>query len=88
MDSVIEVIENTSAIDNTAGEEITSGIEKWAPWFAVLWLLYAMNSILAWYSFGVVFRVLAATGVVFATYQMEDRVVTRKRGWIVFMTFL
>ena len=88
MDSEIEVIENSSTIDNTEEKAITSGIEKWAPWFAVLWLLYAMNSILAWYSFGVVFRVVAATGVVFATYQMEDRVVTRKRGWIAFLTFL
>ena len=47
-----------------------------------------MNSILTWYSFGVVFRVVAATGVVFATYQMEDRIVTRKRGWIAFLTCL
>ena len=88
MDSEIEITENTSPIENTAGKETTSGIVKWAPWFAVLWLLYAMNSILAWYSFGVVFRVVAATGVVLATYQMEDRIVTRKRGWIAFLTFL
>ena len=88
MDSEIEVIENTSAIDNIAGKEITSGIEKWAPWFAVLWLLYAMNSILAWYSFGVVFRLLAVIGVVYATYRMEERKITRQRGWIAFLTFL
>ena len=82
MESEIEMSYNTTVIEHS------SGMMKWAPWFAVLWLLYAMNSILAWYSFGVVFRVVAATGVVFATYQMEDRVVTRKRGWIAFLTFL
>jgi hypothetical protein len=82
MESEIEVAENTSVSENT------TGIEKFAPWFAVLWLLYAMNSILAWYSFGVVFRVVAATGVVFATYQMEEHKVTKVRGWIAFLTFL
>jgi hypothetical protein len=82
MESEIEVTENNSISENTAG------IVRWAPWFAVLWLLYAMNSILAWYSFGVVFRVIAATGVVLATYQMEDRKITRQRGWIAFLTFL
>ena len=82
MESEIEVTENNSISENTAG------IVRWAPWFAVLWLLYAMNSILAWYSFGVIFRVVAATGVVFATYQMEDRKITRQRGWIAFLTFL
>ena len=81
-ESEIEIAENTSEVENTKKKK------KWAPWFAVLWILYAMNSILAWYSFGVVFRVVAATGVVFATYQMEDRVVTRKRGWIAFLTCL
>lgn len=82
MESEIEVTENNSISENTAG------IVRWAPWFAVLWLLYAMNSILAWYSFGVIFRVVAATGVVLATYQMEDRKITRQRGWIAFLTFL
>lgn len=82
MESEIEVTENNSISGNTAG------ILRWAPWFAVLWLLYAMNSILAWYSFGVIFRVVAATGVVLVTYQMEDRKITRQRGWIAFLTFL
>ena len=82
MESEIEVTENNTISGNTAG------IVRWAPWFAVLWLLYAMNSILAWYSFGVIFRVVAATGVVLATYQMEDRKITRQRGWIAFLTFL
>lgn len=82
MESEIEVTDNNSISGNTAG------IVRWAPWFAVLWLLYAMNSILAWYSFGVIFRVVAATGVVLATYQMEDRKITRQRGWIAFLTFL
>jgi hypothetical protein len=82
MESEIEISNNTTVIEHS------SGMMKWAPWFAVLWLLYAMNSILAWYSFGVVFRVVAATGVVFATFRMKDRVVTRKRGWIAFLTFL
>ena len=74
MDSEIEV------------KEYASGIEKWAPWFAVLWLLYVMNSVFAWYSFSVILRVIAATGVVFASYKMEDYVVTRQRGWIAFLT--
>lgn len=82
MESEIEITEKNSILGNTAG------IVRWAPWFAVLWLLYAMNSILAWYSFGVIFRVVAATGVVLATYQMEDRKITRQRGWIAFLTFL
>ena len=88
MDSEIEVSENTLAIENTAGKETTSGIVKWAPWFAVLWLLFAINSVLAWYSFGVFIRVIAAVGVVFASYQMKDHVITKKRGWIAFVTFI
>lgn len=82
MESEIEIVENISV------SEKTSGIEKWAPWFAVLWLLYAMNTVFAWYSFGVIFRVIAATGVVVASVRMEEHVVTRKRGWIVFFAFL
>ena len=82
MESEIEITENTSISENT------SGIEKWAPWFAVLWLLYVMNSVFAWYSFSVILRVIAATGVMLASYQMEEHVVTRKRGWIAFLTFL
>ena len=82
MESQVEIIENTSV------SEDASGIVKWAPCFAVIWLLYVMNSVLAWYSFGVVFRVIAATGVVFASYLMKDHVVTRKRGSIAFLTFI
>lgn len=82
MESEIEIAENISV------SEKTSGIEKWAPYFAVLWLLYAMNSVLAWYSFGVIFRVIAFLGVVIASVRMEEHVVTRKRGWIVFFAFL
>ena len=82
MDSEIELTDKTSEI------EFTSGIMKWAPWFAVLWLLYVMNSVFAWYSFGVIFRVIAATGVVIASVRMEEHIVTRQRGWIAFFTFL
>ena len=82
MESEIEIIENTSPTEKT------SVIEKWAPWFVVLWLLYVMNTVFAWYSFGVIFRVIAATGVVIASIRMEDRVITRKRGWIAFFVFL
>ena len=82
MESEIEITDNSSALEHT------SGIEKWAPWFAVLWLLYVMNSVFAWYSFSVILRVIAATGVIFASYQMEDHVITRKRGWIAFLTCL
>lgn len=76
MDSEIEV------------KEYTSRIEKWAPWFAVLWLLYVMNSVFAWYSFGVIIRVIAVAGVVITSVRMEDHVVNRQRGWIAFLACL
>lgn len=69
-------------------KEYTPGIEKWAPWFAVLWILCAMNSIFAWFSFSIILRAIAATGVVLASMSMENRVVTRKRVWIAFLTFV
>lgn len=75
MDSEIEV------------KEYALRTEKWAPWFAVLWLLYVMNSVFAWYSFSVILRVVAVTGVVFASCQ-EEHVVTRQRGWIAFLACL
>lgn len=76
MDSEIEV------------KEYSSGIEKWAPWFAVLWILCAMNSIFAWFSFSIILRAIAATGVVLASMSMDDRVVTRQRVRIAFLTFV
>lgn len=82
MASEVEFTDNFSTIAKN------TGIEKWAPWFAVLWLLYAMNSVFAWYSFGVILRVIGATGVVVASLRMKEHVVTRKRRWIAFMTCL
>jgi hypothetical protein len=76
MESEIEIVENTYPTEKT------SVIEKWAPWFVVLWLLYVMNTVFAWYSFGVIFRVIAATGIVIASIRMKNRVITRKRGQI------
>lgn len=78
MESEIEAINTTSVSKHS------SGIERWAPYFAVLWLLYAMNSVFAWYSFGVILRVIAATGVVVASVRMKEHIVTRERRWIAF----
>lgn len=63
-------------------------IERWAPWFAVFWLLYVMNSIFAWFSFSVVLRVVAVTGVVASSFLMERHEVTKERRWIALLTFL
>lgn len=66
----------------------SSIIIRWAPYFAVLWLLYVMNSIFAWFSFSVILRVIAVTGVVAASFMMERHEVTKERRWIVILTFL
>ena len=82
MELQIEISEKTSV------SEDASGIVRWAPWFAVIWLLYVMNSVLAWYSFGVILRVIAVTGVVLASVRMKEHIITRQRGWIAFLAFL
>ena len=66
----------------------TPVLEKWAPWFAVLWLLYVMNSVFAWFSFSVVLRVIAVTGVVATSFLMKEHETTRERRWIAIVTFL
>lgn len=88
MDSEIEITENTSPIENTAGKETASGIEKWAPWFAVLWLLCVMNSVFEWFSFSVLFRVIASAGIVITSVLSKKHIVTRQRLGIAFLTFL
>ena len=71
-----------------AVEKDSSVIVRWAPYFAVLWLLYVMNSIFAWFSFSIIFRVIAVTGVVAASFLMENHEVTKERRWIVILSFL
>ena len=71
-----------------AVEKDSSVIVRWAPYFAVLWLLYVMNSIFAWFSFSVILRVIAVTGVVAASFLMENHEVSKERRWIVILTFL
>ena len=68
--------------------EDSTSIVRWAPWFAVFWVLYVMNSIFAWFSFSVVLRVIAVTGVVASSFLMERHEVTRGRRWIALLTFL
>ncbi len=63
-------------------------IDRWAPWFAVFWLLYVMNSIFAWFSFSVILRVFAVTGVIASSLLMERHEVTRERRWIALLAFL
>ena len=66
-----------------------SNIESWAPFFFVLWLIYAMNSILQWYSFGVIFRVIAFVGIVFTSFSARPKIiVTREKSMLVFFVFL
>ena len=39
-------------------------LDRYTPLFFVMWLLYTMNSILQWYSFGVIFRGIGFLGIV------------------------
>lgn len=71
-----------------AEKNVSSIIVRWAPYFAVLWLLYVMNSVFAWFSFSVILRVVAVTGVVAASFLMEEHETTKERRWIVILTFL
>ena len=64
-----------------------SNIEKWAPFFFVLWLLDAMNSILKWYSFGVIFRVIAFVGIVFISYKLKKHEISSSKRFLALAVF-
>lgn len=63
-------------------------IDRWAPWFAVFWLLYSMNSIFAWFSFSVILRIVAVTGVIASSILMDQHDVSKERRWIALLAFL
>lgn len=82
MESEIEITGNSSVIKRTVG------IKKWAPYFAVLWLLYGMNSIVAWFSFSPVIRIVATMVIIAASFLMRQHEVTKERRWIAILAFL
>ena len=75
-------------MSNISVKKNASIIEKLAPLFAVFWLLYAMNSLLAWFSFGVLFRVIGFLGVFLSTFAIKEREVTKGRIWMAFFVFI
>jgi len=63
-------------------------ILKYAPFCAVLWLLYAMNTIFAWIPFGVVLRIVGVFGVLAASYLMKSHQTSKSRRAMAFYVFL
>lgn len=50
-----------------------------APYFAVMWLMFVMNTIIAWYSFSLLFLLVGAFGVFFCSARMKRRMITKGR---------
>lgn len=63
-------------------------ILKYAPFCAVLWLLYAMNTIFAWIPFSVVLRIVGVFGVLAASYLMKSHQTSKSRRAMAFYVFL
>ena len=63
-------------------------ILKYAPFCAVLWLLYVMNTIFAWIPFSVVLRILGVFGVLAASYLMKSHQTSKSRRAMAFYVFL
>lgn len=63
-------------------------IDKMAPVCAVLWLLYVMNTIFAWFSFGVVLRVLGVFGILVYSFRSKSHEVSKGRRIMAIFVFL
>lgn len=63
-------------------------LAKIAPVCALFWLFYAMNTIVKWYSFGVVFRVLAFMGIILASLSLIPKEISRPKILLSFFVFL
>lgn len=63
-------------------------LDKMAPVCAILWLLYVMNTIFAWFSFGVVLRVLGVSGILVYSFWSKSHEVSKGRRIMALFVFL
>ena len=63
-------------------------ILKYAPFCAVLWLLYVMNTVFAWIPFSVILRIVGVFGVLAASYLMKSHQTSKSRRAMAFYVFL
>lgn len=57
-------------------------------YFAVIWLMYVMNSVIAWYSFSLVFLLMGALGVILCSLVKKKHVLTNGRQKMLLLVFL
>ena len=65
-----------------------SVLERFAPICAVLWLLYVMNTIFAWFSFSVILRLIGVTGILLASMRMKKHDTSKERRMMAVFVFL
>lgn len=65
-----------------------SALERFAPICAVLWLLYVMNTIFAWFSFSVILRLIGVTGILLASMRMKKHDTSKERRMMAVFVFL
>lgn len=63
-------------------------IERIAPYFAVLWLMYVMNTVIAWYPFSSFFEVVGGIGVILCSLMLKKHAVTKGRRNILLFIIL
>lgn len=77
----------TSTIPIESSAQQQSVVIRVAPFCAVLWLLYVMNTVFAWIPFHVILRLIGVSGVFAASLLMKNREVTNLRIRIAFLVF-
>lgn len=73
---------------NSIQNQRKTTLDKIAPVCAVLWLLYVMNTIFAWFSFSVVLRVLGVSGILAYSFLSKSHEVSKGRRIMAIFVFL
>lgn len=68
-----------------------TGIASWAPFFSTLWLLCALQSVFAWFSFSIYLRLFATIGIVAVTMSRGSLANLKDKSgafWACFLLYL